>query len=42
MKRVWVDLDLRSDLRARGIKQSSRFTWHAAARETAATYQTWG
>jgi len=38
MKRVWVDLDLRSDLRARGIKQSSRFTWHAAARETAATY----
>jgi glycosyltransferase involved in cell wall biosynthesis len=39
LRRVWVDSDLRSDLRARGIAQSGRFTWLATARDTAAAYR---
>lgn len=39
MLRVLNDPDLRDELRTRGLQQARRFTWHATATQTLATYQ---
>ena len=39
LSRVLDDAGLRDDLRARGLRQAARFSWHETARKTRAVYQ---
>jgi glycosyltransferase involved in cell wall biosynthesis len=39
LERISNDAELRASLRERGLKQATRFTWEAAARQTYAIYQ---
>jgi glycosyltransferase involved in cell wall biosynthesis len=39
MQRLWNDVALRLELRARGLAQSKKFSWRETARQTAAVYQ---
>ena len=39
IERVLSDSDLRQDLRARGLRQASRFSWDRTARDTIAVYR---
>jgi glycosyltransferase involved in cell wall biosynthesis len=36
---IWSKADLRAELRVRGLRQASRFSWERAAEETWAVYQ---
>jgi glycosyltransferase involved in cell wall biosynthesis len=39
LQRVWIDPAYRAELRARGLRQSKKFTWLETARQTAAAYR---
>jgi glycosyltransferase involved in cell wall biosynthesis len=36
---VWTDVDLRQEMRQRGLQQAARFSWERAANQTLAVYQ---
>jgi glycosyltransferase involved in cell wall biosynthesis len=40
IRRVWLDGDLRKDLRDRGLRHSRKFSWKSMAEETLALYET--
>ena len=40
LQRLLADIDLRADLRARGLAQARQFTWENAARKTLIVYET--
>ncbi|MGH2544164.1 MAG: glycosyltransferase family 4 protein, partial [Ardenticatenaceae bacterium] len=42
LRRLLHDPELRRDLRQRGLKQATRFSWQKAARETITVYETLG
>jgi glycosyltransferase involved in cell wall biosynthesis len=39
LRRLLKDADQRADLRARGMRQASRFSWQETARQTWGVYQ---
>jgi glycosyltransferase involved in cell wall biosynthesis len=39
IRRVWLDGDLRKDLRERGLRHSRKFSWKSMAEETLALYE---
>ncbi len=40
IRRVWLDGDLRKDLRERGLRHSRKFSWKSMAEESLALYET--
>lgn len=39
IRKVWLDEELRAQMRERGLKQAARFSWERAADETLAVYE---